>query len=83
MAMRMCYRPYMFSPALQPLLGRINVPTLIVWGAEDQVIPPECGEMYRDAIPGASLKVLERCGHWPHYEQPQELADMIKEFVSK
>jgi len=81
MSMRMCYRPYMFDPALQPLLGRIDIPTLIVWGADDQVIPLECGEMYRDAISGAALKVLDHAGHWPHYEQPQQLAELIQEFV--
>ena len=39
MSMRMCYRPYMYDPALLPTLGKIRLPTLVVWGAQDQIIP--------------------------------------------
>jgi pimeloyl-ACP methyl ester carboxylesterase len=80
MTMRMAYRPYMHDPALKYKLGRVNVPTLIVWGAEDQIIPPECGELYRDAIPGAQLRTIEGCGHMAHWEKPDELAKLVNEF---
>jgi pimeloyl-ACP methyl ester carboxylesterase len=83
MAMRTCYRPYMFDPALQPLLGRISAPTLVVWGAEDQLVPVECGRMYEEAIPNASLRLIEDCGHWPHYEKPRVLAEIVREFVAR
>src|SRR5215831_2770183 len=82
MSTRMCYRPYMQDPALLPMLGKIRVPTLIAWGAQDQIMPIECGHLYQQAIPGATLRVIERCGHWPHFEQPQALAEIIREFVS-
>jgi pimeloyl-ACP methyl ester carboxylesterase len=82
MSIRMCYRPYMHDPALLPTLGKIGVPTLIVWGARDQIMPIECGYLYQEAIPGARLRVIEQCGHWPHFEQPQALAEIIREFLS-
>jgi pimeloyl-ACP methyl ester carboxylesterase len=82
MSIRMCYRPYMHDPALLPTLGKVRVPTLIVWGAQDQIVPIECGHLYQQAIPGATLRVIEQCGHWPHFEQPQALAEIIREFVS-
>jgi pimeloyl-ACP methyl ester carboxylesterase len=82
MSIRMCYRPYMHDPALFPTLGKIGVPTLIVWGAQDQIMPIECGHLYQEAIPGARLRVIEQCGHWPHFEQPQALAEIIREFLS-
>jgi pimeloyl-ACP methyl ester carboxylesterase len=82
MSMRMCYRPYMYDPALLPMLGKIRVPTLVVWGAQDQIIPIECGHLYQRAIPGATLRVIDHCGHWPHFEQPQTLAEIIDEFVA-
>jgi pimeloyl-ACP methyl ester carboxylesterase len=66
-----------------PTLGKIRVPTLVVWGAQDQIIPLECGQLYQQAIPGATLRVIERCGHWAHFEQPQALAEIVQEFVAE
>ena len=83
MSMRMCYRPYMYDPALLPMLGKIQLPTLVVWGAEDQIMPIECGHLYQQAIPGATLRVIDRCGHWPHFEHPEALAEIIREFTSR
>ena len=82
MAMRMCYRPYMYDPALLPTLGKIRLPTLVVWGGQDHIIPIDCGHLYQQAIPGARLRVIDRCGHWAHFEQPQTLAEIIREFVA-
>jgi pimeloyl-ACP methyl ester carboxylesterase len=82
MSIRMCYRPYMYDPALLPTLGKIRVPTLVVWGAQDQIMPIDCGHLYHQAIPGATLRVIDRCGHWAHFEQPQALAEAIREFVA-
>jgi pimeloyl-ACP methyl ester carboxylesterase len=81
MSMRMCYRPYMYSPSLPSLLSGIQTPALVVWGAEDAIIPIECGERFASAIPGATLKVIEGCGHWPHYEKPRELAESVLQFI--
>ena len=82
MTMRMCYRPYMYSPAFPAALGGIRTPTLVVWGAEDRIIPVECGRLYEQAIPGAKLEVLDGCGHWPHYEQPGRLANVVASFLN-
>jgi pimeloyl-ACP methyl ester carboxylesterase len=82
MTMRMCYRPYMYSPALPNLLGSVGTPTLIVWGEEDRIIPLECAHMYQTEIPGSSLEILEDSGHWPHFEKPQQLADSVRRFIN-
>jgi pimeloyl-ACP methyl ester carboxylesterase len=81
MSMRMCYRPYMYSPALPSLLPGIRTPALIVWGAEDRIIPVECGRQFQTAMPGSKLEVMQGCGHWPHYEKPEELAQIIGRFL--
>jgi pimeloyl-ACP methyl ester carboxylesterase len=81
MTMRMCYRPYMHNPAFPAALGGIRVPTLVVWGDDDKIIPVECGRLYAGAIPGARLEVIEGCGHWPHYEKPAELAEIVSKFL--
>jgi pimeloyl-ACP methyl ester carboxylesterase len=81
MSIRMSFRPYMYDPALPGMLGHVRVPTLVVWGAQDQIVPIECAHLYQQAIPGATLRVIERCGHWPQFEQPRELAQIVREFV--
>jgi pimeloyl-ACP methyl ester carboxylesterase len=81
MSMRLAYRPYMHSPALPSLLPGISTPTLIVWGAGDQIIPVECGQQFEESIPGSRLQIMQECGHWPHYERPQELAELVGKFL--
>lgn len=81
MAMKLAYRPFMYDRALPGLLGKIRVPTLVVWGDSDRIIPMECGERYARAIPGAQLAVLEECGHWAHLDRPEALAGTIRNFV--
>lgn len=82
-SIRMCFRPFMYDRALPSMLEKVRVPTLIVWGAQDQIIPVECGQLYQRAIPGATLQRIEQCGHWPQFEQPQVLAQLVSEFVSR
>jgi len=81
-SIRMCFRPFMYDRSLPGMLEKVHVPTLIVWGARDQIIPVECGQLYQRAIPGATLRLIEQCGHWPHFERPQELARLVTEFTS-
>jgi pimeloyl-ACP methyl ester carboxylesterase len=81
MSMRMCFRPYMYDPALPAMLGKIEVPTLIAWGAQDRIMPVECGHAFASAIPRATLRVLDKCGHLAHLDQPELLASTIREFV--
>jgi pimeloyl-ACP methyl ester carboxylesterase len=83
MSMRICFRPYMYDPALPGMLGKVQVPTLIVWGKEDQIVPLECAFQYQQAIPGATVRILDRCGHFAHLEQPRLLADTIGGFVGQ
>ena len=82
MSIRMCFRPFMYDSSLPGMLGKVTVPTLVVWGADNHIIPPECGRLYQQAIPGATLHEIERCGHWPHFERPEELAGVIQTFLA-
>lgn len=51
---------------------RLNMPVLIMWGAQDRWIPPSHGERLKAAIPGATLKIFENTGHVPMEEIPTE-----------
>jgi len=50
----------------------ITVPTSILWGADDKVIPLAIGEMLHDKIKGSSLDLVKECGHVPQEEKPAE-----------
>jgi pimeloyl-ACP methyl ester carboxylesterase len=82
MTMRMCFKPYMHDPSLPGMLGKIRVPTLIVWAEDDQIVPRECADLYQRAIPNASLRILPECGHFAHLDQPQVLSTVLQEFFS-
>jgi pimeloyl-ACP methyl ester carboxylesterase len=72
----------MHDPRLAGLLGRVNVPSLVVWGREDAIVPVRCGEQYHEALPNSTLKVMEGCGHWPHVEKRDEFIQTVMEFLA-
>jgi hypothetical protein len=68
--------------ALSRLRLRSEVPTLVIWGERDQIIPVEHGYGVQSARPGSRLEVLAGLGHFPHVEAPTEVASAIKEFIA-
>ena len=78
---RLAYRPRFYNPDLSKWLHRIDVPTLLIWGAEDGLVPPAFGEAYRALIPGATLVVLPAAGHAPFDEQKDAFLAAFSEFV--
>jgi pimeloyl-ACP methyl ester carboxylesterase len=82
MTFRIAWKPYMYNPSLLHLLGGVTTPTLVVWGREDGVVPLECGERYAKAMPQARLSIVEGAGHYVEMEKPEELAKLVRAFVS-
>lgn len=64
-------------------LSDISVPTLILWGEKDLIFPVSVGEGLRHAIPGSTLRVIERSGHIPMWETPAEVNESILSFLKK
>jgi pimeloyl-ACP methyl ester carboxylesterase len=60
----------------------IRVPALIIWGADDPVIPLSHAHRFHADIAGSELRVLEDTGHVPHEERPDVVADLISAFVT-
>lgn len=58
-----------------------HVPTLVVWGADDRIIPLKHGLEAHERIPGARLQVLPDVGHFPHLDDPERVARVIAEFL--
>ena len=82
MAARLCWKPYMYNRSLPWLLPRLRVPTLIVWGREDRIVPLESADLYQQTIPAARVDIIDRCGHNPHLEKPDEFARVVTEFLT-
>jgi pimeloyl-ACP methyl ester carboxylesterase len=82
MLSRLCWKPYLHNPSLPHYLRKVNVRTLVVWGAQDAVVPLECGELFVKHLPNATLKTIDRCGHRPQIEKPQEFQKVASEFLS-
>jgi 3-oxoadipate enol-lactonase len=57
------------------------MPTLVLHGSEDPLIPVENGKQLASRIPDAKLLVLDGCGHFPHVEQPDVTVRAILEFL--
>jgi pimeloyl-ACP methyl ester carboxylesterase len=73
----------MGDPALAGRLAAISIPTLVVWGAADRMIPVEHAEAYASAIPGAEFRLIQAAGHLPQLETPGELMATVWEFASR
>jgi pimeloyl-ACP methyl ester carboxylesterase len=79
---RLAYRPRFYNPGLAKWLHRIDVPTLLLWGAADGLVPPAFGEAYRVAIPGSRLVVLPEAGHAPFDEQKDAFLAAFRDFIA-
>jgi pimeloyl-ACP methyl ester carboxylesterase len=66
---------------LETRLGEIRVPTLLVWGRDDRITPPEVGERFRALIPDAHLWHLSECGHAPMLERPETFAEVLADWL--
>lgn len=63
--------------------NQITVPTLIVWGRNDEVVPLEIGNRLHEAIANSELTIIDRCGHIPHEEKPAETIEVVRSFLQR
>ena len=80
MTSRLCWKPYMHNPNLPEYLKLIDVPSLIVWGRQDGIVPLSSGERYQQVLTGSKLHVIEECGHSPQNEKPEEFLEIVSSF---
>jgi pimeloyl-ACP methyl ester carboxylesterase len=72
--------PRFLNPDLAKWLHRIDIPTLLLWGEKDGLVPPRFGRAYRELIPNSELVVIPRAGHAPFEEQPEAFLDAFSGF---
>ena len=59
-----------------------NVPTLIIWGIEDKVIPLQHLELFKNYIPNSQIEIIQDAGHAPFTEKPEHVCELIHDFLS-
>jgi len=68
---------------LKDLLGNIKVPTLLLWGENDEITTPDIAEMFKKLIPNSTLVFRKECGHAPMIEHPEWFANEVKGFLAE
>ena len=68
---------------LDESLADIKVPTLIIWGEQDAMIPVAAAHNFHRLIPGSQLEVVSECGHLPALETPAELVRHVLNFIGR
>jgi pimeloyl-ACP methyl ester carboxylesterase len=77
---RVGWNPYLCNPKLRARLYRVTVPTLVIWGESDRLVPLAHGRAYHEGVVGSKLVILEKCGHAPPFEKPEETVRVLTEF---
>lgn len=64
-------------------LGKIKIPVCIIWGKQDRVTPPDVAEQFHELIPGSELHWIDKCGHAPMMEQPEEFNIVLQQYLER
>jgi len=78
---RFGWQPRFFNPRLERWLHRVKIPTHIIWGDGDRIIPPAYAEAFHRLIPGSTLTLIPNAGHLPHVERAEAVAQAIASFL--
>lgn len=81
-AIRTAIHRMMLRPDSTPLLARVSVPTLVITGAEDEMIPVDESRRMASAVKGATLVIIPGAGHLSNLEQPDAFNDALNTFLT-
>jgi pimeloyl-ACP methyl ester carboxylesterase len=74
--------PFMHNPSLPHLLPvAAKLSALLVWGRQDGVVPPNVGDIYKQALKSARMVVFDGCGHRPEVEKRAEFIREVETFL--
>ncbi len=62
-------------------LPKMNTPTCLIWGKNDSVTPPEVAKDFENLLPDASLYWIDKCGHTPMMEHPEEFNSILASWL--
>lgn len=64
-------------------LHKITIPVYLIWGRNDKITPPEVAVEFNELLPDSELHWIDRCGHAPMMEHPEEFNVLLKQFLTK
>ncbi len=82
MTARLTWKPYMFNRRLPHTLQEVRVPTLLIWGSEDKIVPPVCADQFARALPHARVEMIDGAGHLVEYEEPARIAALVADHAA-
>lgn len=68
---------------VESAIPKVNIPSLIIWGDKDNLIPISCGYNLAGQLRSSKLEVVTDCGHAPQEEKPLETSNLIKKFIEE
>lgn len=75
-----CFRA-MRENDLSGTLSQVEIPSLVIWGAEDNTVPLRDAGIVADEWPLADLRIFPKAGHWPHFETPDTTRRQVAAFL--
>lgn len=80
---RLAWHPRFFNPKLEKWLYRVRLPTHIIWGADDALVPAAYAQRFAELIPQAGVTLFKGVGHVPQYEQLDGTAKVMTDFIKQ
>ncbi len=77
---RLAWSPRLHNPQLKYWLHRIDVPSLLIWGKQDKIVPFDCHKHFVETIPGIKLVALDKTSHALHTERTKECSEAMASF---
>lgn len=78
---KLAWEPRGYNPDLEKWLHRIKIPTQVIWGSEDKLIPVAYAEKWKEKIPHAAVSLVHECGHLPHVEKSDVVVAKIHQLT--
>ena len=80
---RLAWEPRLHDPHLPKWLHRIDIPTKIIWGEQDRILPVGFLNEYKRLLPKAEIDIFKNCGHIPQTEMPDRFCESVIKFACK
>lgn len=82
-AVKFGWEPRWFNPDLEKWLHRVTVPTHVLWGKDDEILPSAYARLWGERVPGAQVTMIDACGHLPQVEKADLVADKVLAFLDR
>jgi pimeloyl-ACP methyl ester carboxylesterase len=77
------WHPRLFNPDLEKWLHRVKMPTQIIWGQNDMIIPAAYADLWKTKVNAAEVTIIPECGHLPVAEKSDVVASQIQKFLNR